>query len=297
MALAHSSRRAAVLGCGSPGLTAARQLQRRGFDVTIYAATIPPDTTSNLSMAGFTPITAIANNAKRTPAWDAQFRKAAEISYKELQTLVGSPEYGVSRVDSYFATDDRNARPGEGRSAAIAAASPAVDLLPAALRPERDRVVLGPGEHPFPTKFAVKTSALAIEPSVYLEALVRDFVSAGGQLVIRKFDTPRDLMTLDDALVVNCTGLGSKTLFNDTELEPIKGQYTVCEAQPEVDYRVSGRLPGAGPVAAVAAIASRRDGLLVGNMMERGNGSLEPNDEVRKLNMEAAMRFVAGMRG
>src|SRR5262245_62081062 len=36
MALEHSERRAAVLGCGSPGLTAARQLQRGGFDVTIY---------------------------------------------------------------------------------------------------------------------------------------------------------------------------------------------------------------------------------------------------------------------
>ena len=55
MALEHPERRAAVLGCGSPGLTAARQLQRRGFDVTIYAMTVPPDTTSNMSYAGFTP--------------------------------------------------------------------------------------------------------------------------------------------------------------------------------------------------------------------------------------------------
>jgi glycine/D-amino acid oxidase-like deaminating enzyme len=293
MALLHSERTAAVLGCGSPGLTAARQLQRRGFDVTIYAATVPPDTTSNLSMAGFTPITAIANDAKRTPAWDAQFRTAAEISYSELQTLAGAPEYGVYRIDNYYAADNPNAHPSEGRSPAIAAASPAEDLLPPALRPGRDRVVLGPGEHPFPSKYAIRTSTLAIEPSVYLEALMNDFVRGGGKIVIRKFDTPRDLMALPEALVVNCTGLGSKTLFNDAELEPIKGQYTVCAPQPEVDYRVSGRLPGA---AAVAAIAPRRDGLLVGNMMERGNGSLEPNDEVRKLNMDATMRFVAGMR-
>src|SRR5215472_3591677 len=39
MALQHNERRVAVLGCGSPGLTAARQLQRRGFEVTIYAMT------------------------------------------------------------------------------------------------------------------------------------------------------------------------------------------------------------------------------------------------------------------
>ena len=87
MALEHPERRAAVLGCGSPGLTAARQLQRRGFDVTIYAMTVPPDTTSNMSYAGFTPTTALIANEKRTPAWDEQFRKAAEISYRQLQLL------------------------------------------------------------------------------------------------------------------------------------------------------------------------------------------------------------------
>src|ERR1700693_5706674 len=40
IALQHEERRIAVLGCGSPGLTAARQLQRRGFDVTIYTMTV-----------------------------------------------------------------------------------------------------------------------------------------------------------------------------------------------------------------------------------------------------------------
>src|SRR5213082_3026364 len=71
--------RAAVIGCGAPGVCAARQLRRRGWDVTIYAATVPPDTTSNMSMAGFTPTTALVSNERRTPAWDAQFLRAAEI--------------------------------------------------------------------------------------------------------------------------------------------------------------------------------------------------------------------------
>src|SRR5207249_3537144 len=80
--------RSAVIGCGAPGLTAARQLQRRGFDVTIYAMTVPPDTTSNMSLAGFTPTTALVDNTRRTPEWDAQFRQAAELSYRQLQLMV-----------------------------------------------------------------------------------------------------------------------------------------------------------------------------------------------------------------
>src|SRR5579872_4333632 len=98
-------RRVAVVGCGSPGLTTARQLQRRGLDVTIYAATVPPDTTSNMSLAGFTPTTALINNNARTPAWDAQFVRAAEISYRQLQLMVGE-DYGVYWMDNYNATDN-----------------------------------------------------------------------------------------------------------------------------------------------------------------------------------------------
>lgn len=89
IALAQNERRAAVLGCGSPGLTAARQLQRRGFEVTIYTMTVPPYTTSNMSWAGFTPTSGLVSPDRRTPAWDAQFRQAAEISYRELQLLAG----------------------------------------------------------------------------------------------------------------------------------------------------------------------------------------------------------------
>jgi D-amino-acid oxidase len=286
MALQHEERRAAVIGCGSPGLTAARQLQRRGFEVTIYAMTVPPDTTSNMSLAGFTPTTGLIAAARRTPAWDAQFRQAAEISYRQLQLLAGAPGYGVYWIDNYNATDNPDPAPGGGRGAEA-------DLLPDHLRPGRDRDVFGPGEHPFPTKYAVRTSALAIEPSIYLETLVRDFVLFGGKIVIRKFDTPRDLMSLPESIIVNCTGLGSKILFNDEELVPVKGQLTVCVPQPEVNYRASGGLPN---MAVGASINPRSDGITVGNMMERGNWSLEVNEEVRRQNVDAAIQFFAAMR-
>ena len=46
---------AAVLGCGAVGLATARVLQDRGFDVTIYARELPPDTTSNVAGAMWNP--------------------------------------------------------------------------------------------------------------------------------------------------------------------------------------------------------------------------------------------------
>lgn len=286
-------RRAAVIGCGSPGLTAARQLQRRGFDVTIYAATVPPDTTSNMSLAGFTPTTALVNNDRRTPAWDAQFLRAAEMSYTQLQVMVGRT-YGVYWMDNYNATDDptQQGRGGGGRGGENAGGATDADLLPAILRPNRNREVLGPGEHPFPTKYAIRTPALAIEPNIYIDALVRDFLMFGGRIVIRKFDTPRDLMSLPEPVVVNCTGLGSFTLFDDKELVPIKGQLTALVAQPEVNYRAGGRTADGTQ----ASMNSRSDGIIVGNLQDRGNWSVEPDPDVLQRNMQAAIEFFSRVR-
>ena len=282
MALQQDGRRAAVLGCGSPGLTAARQLQRRGFDVTIYAMAVPPDTTSNMSMAGFTPTAGLVSAERRTPEWDAQFRQAAEISYRQLQLLV-RPGYGVYWIDSYNATDDPEPQP-----------NPDGDLLPEHLRPGRNREILGPGEHPFPTKYAIRTPSLSIEPSIYLDALMRDVLLFGGRIVIRRFDTPRDLMSLTEPVIVNCTGLGSRALFNDEELVPIKGQLTVLVPQPEVSYRASGRLANGNgqPV----GMNPRTDGIVLGNLADRGNWSLQPEEDVRQRVVTAAIEFFAGMR-
>ncbi|MCH7890985.1 MAG: FAD-dependent oxidoreductase, partial [Gemmatimonadetes bacterium] len=84
IATQQEDRRAAVIGCGVVGLTTARQLQRRGFDVTIYAMAVPPDTTSNMSLAGFTPTSGLVETDQRTRAWDAQFRRAVEIALNQV---------------------------------------------------------------------------------------------------------------------------------------------------------------------------------------------------------------------
>ena len=49
--------------------------------------------------------TALVNNDRRTPAWDAQFLRAAELSYGQLQLMVGRT-YGVYWMDNYNATDN-----------------------------------------------------------------------------------------------------------------------------------------------------------------------------------------------
>ena len=274
LALAHLGRRAAVIGCGAVGLTAARQLQRRGFDVTIYAASVPPHTTSNMSLAGFTPTSGLLGpGGRRTPEWTEQFQRAAEISYTQLHLLAGRPRYGVSWITQYSwresPPDPNQGGPGEDA------------MLPAHLRTGQE--VLGPGEHPFPGQYAISSPWIRIEPSIYLDSLVQDVRMFGGRIVIRTFETQRDLLSLGESLIVNCSGLGARELFGDDSMTPLKGQLTLLVPQPEIDYGTFGgvRREGSGTGMGIH-MNPRRDGIALGGTSERGVSDLTPNEEARQ---------------
>ena len=290
LAVEHPDRRVAVLGCGTVGLTAARQLQRRGFDVTIYTDKVPPYTTSNMAWAGLTPTSGLVAVGGRTPAWEAQFRQAAEISYRQLQLMAG-PRYGIAWIDDYGMRES----PTQRRRRAAGEAQAEAGLLPAHL--ETGRSILQPGEHPFPSPYASVGLRMRIEPSIYLDALVRDVILVGGQIVIRKFDTPRDLMTLGESLIVNCTALGSRELFNDQDLTPVKGQLTFLVPQPEVNYLINGVVRDANGGVYRVGTMPRRDGIALGRTAERGVWTMEPNEEAIRRTVEAHIALYALMRG
>jgi D-amino-acid oxidase len=287
IATGHQDRHAAVIGCGAVGLACARQLQRRGFTVTIYAMAVPPYVTSNMSLAGFTPASGLIEPDRRTPEWDAQYRRAADIAYRQLHLMAG-PYYGVSWLDNYLLTDDLpSPRP----------ASPDRPNLNDGFNAGRE--VLGPGEHPFPTQYAIRNATIRIEPSIYLDALVRDFLLWGGHIVIRKFDTPRDLMTLGEPIIVNCTGLGARDLFGDQEVVPLKGQLTVLVPQPEVNYHTQGGLRPQPERPGTLAIhmMPRSDGIALGGTSQRGVWTLEPDEDERRRIVNGHIEVFSAMKG
>jgi D-amino-acid oxidase len=281
LALAHQARRAAVLGSGVVGLTTARQLQRRGFEVTIYAVTVPPDTTSNMSLAGFTPTSGLYANAQRTPEWDEQFRQAVRIAYRQLQLLVG-PKYGVSWIHQYAPIDDPQIARGSN------------PLLPDDTR--TGSVLLGPGEHPFPTPYAMQRSEMRFEPSIYLDALMQDVILFGGKIRIRKFEALRDVMALEESIIVNCTGLGAKALFGDQDLIPLKGQLVVLIPQDEVTYGTNGGVRAATPEAGFIHMMPRRDGIILGGTSQRDVWTLDVDEAERKRVVESHMQLFGAMK-
>jgi glycine/D-amino acid oxidase-like deaminating enzyme len=255
--IAHKSPRPArfaVLGCGVSGLSTARLLQRRFQNgpgtVTIYAKELPPDTTSNIAGASWSPTSVFETT---TPKFNEQFRQACRISNRAFQLLVG-PEYGVRWIETFelsrYELSLQRELPGGN------------DLYPQ-IEIHRD------SENYFGFPFVRQFTTMLIEPSIYLSALLRDFYIAGGKVVVKEFKSRQELARLPEPVIFNCTGLGSRSLFEDQELTPVRGQLEILLPQPEVDYCYLSS----------GYMFPRRDGIVLGGTWDHDDWSLTPDPE------------------
>jgi glycine/D-amino acid oxidase-like deaminating enzyme len=275
LALAATLRQAAVIGCGAVGLATARLLQDRGFSVTIYARDLPPNTTSNIAGAQWSPVT-VVDSELVTPLFETQFVRASRFAYRYYQNLVGA-KYGIGWRENYSISS-----PSATSSGAAGAWEAAFlrELLP--------RTVLTPHESPFPGYHTSRFLTMHIEPSTYLAAVLQDFRIAGGHVILREFADARSIVALSEPVIVNCTGLAAGKLFNDPDILPIKGQLTVLAPQPEVDYITIG--PGD------LYMMPRQDGIILGGTHERGEWSLEPNPNESARILRGQQELFAALR-
>jgi glycine/D-amino acid oxidase-like deaminating enzyme len=92
--------------------------------------------------------------------------------------------------------------------------------------------------------------------SSYQRLLMDDFLRAGGEIVQRDFEHPRQFAELREHTIVNCTGYGARALLGDASIIPVRGQTARLVPQPEVDYALMYRGHN-------LFMLSRRDTLLV----------------------------------
>jgi glycine/D-amino acid oxidase-like deaminating enzyme len=272
------SRRApvrfAVLGCGVIGLSTARLLQRRlqgaGTTVTIYAKDLPPQTTSNIAGAWWSP-TSVFESQMASAKFMEQYRLSKQISYRAFQELVG-PEYGVRWMDGYeFLTSE---------------ASLSRELSGGTQFYPQTEIHRAPEQY-FGFPYTRHFNSMLIEPHTYLRALMRDFYVAGGKVVVREFKKREEIAKLPEQVVFNCTGLGARELFGDLKLGPVRGQLEVLLPQPEIDYCY---------ISAFGHMFPRRDGIVLGGTFDRGDWSLAPNPEQTTRILDGHATIMSGVK-
>lgn len=266
-AMQGGTREVAVIGCGAIGITTAITLQRAGARVTIYASERLPQSRSARASGMWTPDSRIADADRVSDAFPAFWERMARLSWARHQTYLGLPGEPVAFIDRYMLAD-----------ASTAARAKPTPLQPEPARKEirfaeygdalRDIVPrseqLSQNQHPFPVASARRAPVMQFNIADLADRLTTEFLMEGGRIESRTFNTPSELTTLTQPVVVNCTGYGAKALFGDNSIVPFRGQIAWLPSQPEVRYSVYYNGVGLIPRPDGIGVQALRGGDMVG---------------------------------
>jgi D-amino-acid oxidase len=240
--------RVVVVGAGVIGLTCAHRLVRAGHTVEVWSRDAVQDTTSAVAAALWYPFRALPEDA--VTRW-------AGATYDMLAILSVRPETGVAllRGRELF----RTPRPDPWWAAAV----------------PRLRRVTDP-----PPGYAdgYELAAPVVRMPTYLPWLLDELAAAGVRLQAR---TLTDLGPARDAadVVVNCTGLGARSLVGDRELTGVRGQ-VVRVADPGL----AGWTMDDDHPEGMVYVVPRGTDVVCGGTAVDGDESLEPDpDEAKRI--------------
>jgi glycine/D-amino acid oxidase-like deaminating enzyme len=234
----------AVLGAGVMGLTAATLLRELGCNVTIYSDRKPTETTS-YKAGGQWAVSVVEYAGK-----EAELKDILKIAYTMFKDSIGKG-FGVSERPNYTATVSHNLD--------------VVEQLVPGLIPPREALLRLPFEGHTKPGFLYKT--LLIEPPIFLPKVQADLEKNSVTIVTKKFASKAEILKLKQTVIVNCTGLGSKTLWKDSKMVPIQGQLAMLPPQPSLEY-----LYGQD-----GYMFPRADAVVIGGTFDKGMAGEVPN--------------------
>jgi glycine/D-amino acid oxidase-like deaminating enzyme len=289
-AMAAGERDVAVIGCGALGLTSAILLQRAGAKVTIYAKERPPEVRSSRATGVWSPDSRVALTNSVSPEFPALWEKMCRYSFHTYESYLGLAGNPVEWTDFYSLSDGNQA---EGR-----AIRPRAEALSFAYYQNRVRDLrtrsqdLPPGSHPFPTRYASRSSNLTFNIASYSRQLMTDFLVEGGKIERVEFHSPSELNQVAQKVLINATGYGARALWKDETIVPVRGQIAWLIPQPEVNYGVFYKS---------LYIVARRDGIVVqdtgiGDMEGYNNDNENPDRGAAESAVQTAAEVFGRMR-
>ena len=189
---------AVVVGAGVTGLTTAISLAEAGLRTRVVTAEPPSATTSVSAGAIWGPVR--CGPAERCYPW-------ARTGLEVLSALAGRPATGVHLLS------------GREVCSTVTSPPPWTGML------EQMRV-LGPAGLPDGFVSGWAYTAPAVNMPVYLDYLLHRYTCLGGTVLAR---TVPSLESVAAPVVVNCTGIGARSLVPDESLVPVRGQVVVVE--------------------------------------------------------------------
>ncbi len=239
-----NNKRILILGAGVSGLSTGILLLQEGHNVHIWAKDLPPNTTSNIAAAVWFPY--LCNPRDKATEWSG-----FTLRYLK-QNILNDPDSGcIARtVTELF---EKEVDEPWWRDAVESYRRPTKDVLP-----------IGYAD-------GYQTEAILMDTSTYMDWLVEKYKELGGALEQREVTNISQAFEAYD-LVVNCTGLGSRTLFNDEQVYPVRGQVVIVK--PNGFKQVIADDEGRN---SLAVIIPRINDIVLGGTAQANNWSTEVN--------------------
>ena len=195
----ESHESVAIIGAGVTGLTSGVLLAEAGYRARIFAEEIGPRTTSAAAAAVWFPYD--AEPAEAVIAWSLE-------TFEVLRDLCRDPASGVSMIElRQFSRAGELEIPSWALS--LGARRLAVDSIPKSFR----------------SGFALEVPLL--DTTRYLDYLAARFGAADGEIESGVRFARLEKVACDWELLVNCTGVGARTLVPDPAVEPHRGQVVI----------------------------------------------------------------------
>jgi D-amino-acid oxidase len=251
-----------VIGSGVVGLTTAISLAEAGLATRVVTAAPPSATTSAVAGAIWGPVR--CGPPERCYAW-------ARTGLDVLSAQAAEAVAGVHQLT--------------GREVSASPKVPPLwtDLLP-------DLRVLGADDLPEGFVAGWEYTAPAVNMPVYLEYLLRRYEGLGGTV---SAGTVTSLASVAAPVVVNCTGIGARSLVPDRSLVPVRGQVVVAENPGITEFYIDHGDGGTDYV----YLFPHDDVVLLGGTAQEGASGLAPQPEVSERILRDCAAAFPSLRG
>jgi D-amino-acid oxidase len=249
----------AVVGAGVIGLTSAMRLLEQGHAITIFARETPPHTTSDTAAAYWAPHE--YGNERR---W-----RWAHTSLHTFRQLVADPTCGVEIVHLYDLTDEDDVE-------FLSFDHEAMEEVPL-------------GIFPAPWQ-GVRFTVPRIDVPIYMPWLLQRVQAARGQVQQLAIQNWREL-SQEYPIIVNCTGLGAKSLTGDAVF-PIRGQVIRVRRPPDLPSHIIS----AASATTTTYIVPRSQDCLLGGTFQFHDYNTQVDEEIATGILQRCATFYPALR-
>lgn len=241
------NERLAIIGAGAVGLATAIKLTDLGYHICIYAKDLTPNTTSDVAGAHWSPFLVASGKSAFAKKLFATIKDQSKINFLGLATQKKPLFPGVSLVDEY--TFD----PIQG--------------------PKRTPVRFDNGKN----MWASVDKTILINTTVYLNGLMDELEKR--KVVIQTIGLTRnDIRHFPEKVIFNCSGLGAKELFDDSDLRALRGYLIEFMPQSDINYFALSDLKKGSKY--FTCLFSHSDKLLIGGSVEDNEWSEDIDAEI-----------------